>query len=103
MLGNIINKAQDAIPEKGMISVLIEEKNGSIRFAVEDNGKGIPEEILADLFEPFVTSGKKKGTGLGLAIVKRIVELHNGVISFSSEIGKGTEFIITIPRNPSAH
>ncbi len=103
VLSNIINNARDAIQEKGMISVLIEEKNGNIRFAVEDNGIGIPEEIRADLFEPFVTSGKKKGTGLGLAIVKRIVELHNGTISFSSEVGKGTAFVITIPRNPSVH
>lgn len=102
VLANVINNANDAIPEHGMISVLIEEKNGNIRFAVEDNGKGIPEEIRADLFEPFVTAGKKKGTGLGLAIVKQIVELHKGMISFSSEIGKGTEFVITVPRNPLA-
>ncbi len=101
VLGNIINNAQDAIQEQGMISVLIEEKNGDIRFVIEDTGKGIPEEIRSDLFEPFVTFGKKKGTGLGLAIVKKIVELHKGMISFSSEIGKGTEFVITVPRNPS--
>ena len=98
VLGNIINNAQDAIQEQGVISVLIEEKEGSIRFVIEDNGKGIPEEIREGLFEPFVSSGNKKGTGLGLAIAKRIVELHNGTISFASEIGKGTEFVITVPR-----
>jgi signal transduction histidine kinase len=101
VLANIINNAHDAIQEQGMISVLIEEKNGDIRFVVEDTGKGIPEEIRAGLFEPFVTSGKKNGTGLGLAIVKRIVELHKGMISFSSEVGKGSEFVVTIPRKPA--
>lgn len=101
VVGNIINNAHDAIQEKGIISVLIEEKNGDIRFVIEDNGKGIPEEIRAGLFEPFVTSGKKNGTGLGLAIAKRIVELHKGMISFSSEVGKGSEFVITVPRKPT--
>lgn len=102
VLGNIINNAHDAMPEGGTIGVIIEEKNGNIRFAVEDTGKGIPEEIRDTLFEPFVTSGKKRGTGLGLAIVRRVVELHQGTISFISEIGKGTEFVVTIPRTPAA-
>lgn len=102
VLGNIINNANDAMPEGGMISVIIEENGGHIRFGVEDTGKGIPEEIRDTLFEPFVTSGKKKGTGLGLAIVRRVVELHQGTISFISEMGKGTEFVVTIPRTPAS-
>ncbi|MBI2429600.1 MAG: HAMP domain-containing histidine kinase [Ignavibacteriales bacterium] len=98
-IGNLINNAADAIAEKGKISVTMYEHDSIVVFSVLDNGKGIPKEIHETLFEPFVTYGKKKGTGLGLASVKRLVELHNGTISFTSEPGIGTEFIVNIPRN----
>jgi len=55
----------------------------------ENNGK---------LFEPFVTHGKSHGTGLGMAIVKKIIKAHNGDISFETEVGKGTKFILQIPK-----
>lgn len=97
-IGNLINNAADALVNGGIISFTITENSENIRFSVRDNGKGIPPEIHNTLFEPFVTHGKKKGTGLGLASVKRIVELHNGTISFTSEENRGTEFVITIPR-----
>lgn len=98
-LGNLINNAADAVSRNGKISLAISERDHGVSFSVRDNGKGIPTEIHSTLFEPFVTYGKKKGTGLGLASVKRLVELHEGTISFTSEPGIGTEFIITIPRN----
>ncbi len=102
VLNNLVNNAEDAMPNGGVISVLMEDRNGNLHIAVEDNGAGIPEEIRDTLFEPFVTQGKQNGTGLGLAIVQRVVALHKGTISFATETGKGTEFIISLPRTPAA-
>jgi two-component system nitrogen regulation sensor histidine kinase NtrY len=65
-------------------------------FSVEDTGVGIPEEIKPKLFQPMVTT-KSKGQGLGLAVVKRLVDALNGKISFESQEGKGTTFIVRLP------
>jgi len=67
---------------------------------VKDEGIGIPSEEINNLFVPFYrasNTGEISGSGLGLAIVKRAVDLHNGKISIKSEVGIGTEFIVTIP------
>lgn len=66
------------------------------RVQVADRGSGIDEETRKRLFEPFFTT-KKRGTGLGLAIVKQIIEQHGGAISFESEPGQGTRFIVDLP------
>ena len=63
--------------------------------SVQDNGEGIPEDIRAHLFDPFVTT-KAKGTGLGLALVAKIVDDHGGVIEFASERGR-TVFTVMLP------
>ena len=68
-----------------------------IEIIVADTGKGIELENLPHIFDPFFTS-KKGGTGLGLAIVFRIIENHSGKIDVKSEIGKGTEFKIFLPK-----
>jgi signal transduction histidine kinase len=96
-LVNIINNAQDAMPNGGTITFVSGRENGSISFLIADTGSGIPEEIKDKIFDAFVTAGKKRGTGLGLAITKRIVDEHGGTISFTSERGKGTTFRITLP------
>ncbi len=76
----------------------------ALELTVEDNGPGLPEELEATLFEPFVTGrkrdGKRTGTGLGLAIARRIVERHGGAISArrSEELG-GARFDIALPRH----
>lgn len=68
---------------------------------VEDNGKGIPENELGDVFRMFArgsSSGEDtNGTGLGLAVVRRIVELHHGKIGVRSKVGEGTKFILSLP------
>ncbi len=102
VVNNLVNNAEDAIDGNGAITVIFEDKNGSFVISVKDSGKGIPEQIRETLFEPFVTFGKKNGTGLGLAVVKKVVHHHNGTISFVSEPGVGTEFVISIPRSLSA-
>lgn len=94
---NIINNAQDAMPQGGTVQLGCSRANGSIIFVIADNGPGIPLEIKDRIFEAFVTAGKKKGTGLGLAITKRIIEQHGGTIQVESEKGKGTIFVIRIP------
>lgn len=67
-----------------------------VDLCVEDDGPGIPEEMRAQLFEPYVTT-KPKGTGLGLAIVKRIVEEHGGMLTAEQPAGGGTRMIVRLP------
>ncbi|MBF0406618.1 MAG: HAMP domain-containing protein [Candidatus Riflebacteria bacterium] len=66
-------------------------------FQVEDNGTGMPEEIVSRAFDPFFTT-KQRGTGLGLAIVKKIVDLHGGKIELKSRSGTGSLFTIYLPK-----
>ncbi len=94
---NIINNAEDAMPNGGNIQFQVSRANGHVLFEVKDSGSGIPEEIKEKLFQPFVTFGKKKGTGLGLAITKKIIEEHRGEVSVESLVGKGTTFKIKLP------
>ena len=68
----------------------------TLRIAISDNGGGIPENNLKNLFKPFFTT-KSGGTGLGLVICRQIVEMHNGTIVFESEANKGTTVRITLP------
>jgi signal transduction histidine kinase len=73
------------------------------QLTIADNGVGIPEEDLQRVFEEFQRgppSEKIQGTGLGLAITKRLVLLLKGEIRVSSEVGRGTHFILRFPRNP---
>ena len=67
-----------------------------VALAVSDNGPGIPENLRARLFDPFVT-GRVGGTGLGLAIVQRAVEAHRGLVLVDSTEGKGTTFTVYFP------
>lgn len=72
------------------------EADGRVLFTVTDDGKGIGEEALARLFEPFYSS-KAGGRGLGLAIVNRIVQQHGASIEVESQVGQGTTFRISLP------
>ncbi|MBI1803299.1 MAG: HAMP domain-containing histidine kinase [Ignavibacteriae bacterium] len=98
-LVNIINNAQDAMPNGGRLDLTVSRHDHTIVFSIADTGIGIPEEIRDKMFDAFVTAGKKKGTGLGLAITKRIIDQHGGTIEVESERGKGTTFTVSIPLN----
>lgn len=67
-----------------------------LQIIVEDTGVGIPEEIKPKLFTPLFTT-KSKGQGFGLAVCKRVIEAQGGTISFESQVGQGTKFIIHLP------
>ncbi len=107
VLINILGNAVKFTPEGGLISFTTEQSSvlddhAVIRFAIRDTGIGMDEEYLPKLFEAFTqedstTTNRYGGSGLGMAITKNIVELMNGSISVTSEKGKGTEFIVTIP------
>ena len=73
------------------------ESGNYLVVSIEDTGCGIPEDVLARIFEPFVTHGKANGTGLGMAIAKSVVEAHRGEIWMDSTVGEGTTCHITLP------
>ena len=97
---NLIQNSSDALKDGGEIKINLQELkvNGEpmIKATIEDDGCGIPEENLGQIFKPFFTS-KEKGIGLGLSLVKKIVDLHKGKIEVKSELGKGTVFTLFLP------
>lgn len=95
---NIIKNGIQSISDdrKGLINIHMKSTGEEVEIIVRDNGKGIPEDIRNKLFMPNFTT-KSSGMGLGLAIVRNILEQINGDIGFTTELGVGTEFIITIP------
>jgi signal transduction histidine kinase len=99
VLQNLVMNAIQAMGiEKGEVRIFAREKGSFVELCIQDNGPGIPPQIHETLFQPFVTYGKKNGTGLGLSIVKMVVEAHQGEITFESTVGKGTTFIIRLPK-----
>lgn len=86
----------------GSITVSVTVKNDNAELRVTDTGVGIPKEELPKLFQRFyrvqnVTGRTYEGTGIGLSLVNELVKLHGGNISVSSEVGKGSEFTVSIP------
>jgi signal transduction histidine kinase len=100
VLQNLVSNAQEAISlsqqKGGRIVVSVRRDGKQCAITVADNGPGIPPDIRATVFEPFVSQGKINGTGLGLAIAKSVVEAHHGWIDFTSS-RKGTSFTVHLP------
>jgi signal transduction histidine kinase len=95
---NLIRNSMEVVPARsGQVMVVSIAHEDGAEIEVDDNGPGIPAEILPRIFEPFFTT-KQEGTGLGLAIVRQIVEEHGGSVSCQSVPGKGTTFRILLPR-----
>jgi signal transduction histidine kinase len=86
-------------PQKITIQTRILADSNQVQIRLQDNGKGMTEEIKTRIFDHlFTTKGVGKGTGLGLAIVQQIiVEKHEGTIAVNSELNQGTEFVICLP------
>lgn len=94
---NILVNACQAIEQSGKITITTAFTDGNLIVKFKDNGKGIPKENINKIFTAgFTTKGVGVGTGLGLAISQKIINKHGGKIQVNSEIGIGTEFIITI-------
>jgi len=93
---NIIVNSLDATKAGDTIKINTEIFDSKVLVVIKDTGMGISEEIVYEIFKPFFST-KTRGSGLGLACVERIVKGHKGDISVKSEIGKGAEFIITLP------
>ncbi len=102
VLLNIINNAEYAMFQfhgGGILSIKTRSINENVEVVIEDNGPGMSEDVLGKIFDFFFTTKPPgEGTGLGLPIVSKIIESHNGKIDVKSEKGKGTTFIISIPR-----
>ncbi|KPA12690.1 ATP-binding region, ATPase-like domain protein [Candidatus Magnetomorum sp. HK-1] len=95
---NIIINAIHAIELEGVIKIETNEENGKVIIQITDNGKGIPEDVIPNIFNTFFTTKEKgKGTGLGLSICRNIIQQHQGNIDVHSKVGQGTTFTITLP------
>ncbi len=102
LLANIVKNSSEAMSRDGTLTLHVSKHGDSVHFRISDTGCGIPPEVLARVFEPFVTHGKSNGTGLGMAIAKSVVEAHHGHIRMESEVNKGTSTYIEIPLSPPA-
>ncbi len=95
---NILSNAIQAITGEGTIYIKTLQVDEEVHISIRDSGSGMPDATLHKIFEPFFTTKDVgKGTGLGLSISYGIVKKHQGIIEVTSEIGKGTEFIIKLP------
>jgi nitrogen fixation/metabolism regulation signal transduction histidine kinase len=102
LLHNLIRNAIESLSDRegGEVTLQLEpmstEKDAWVVLSIEDNGPGIPEDMLDKLFEPYATS-KSKGSGLGLAVVKRIVEEHSGVLFAENGVDGGARLVVRLP------
>ena len=95
---NLLVNAIQAIEEKGTITVATYADDTKVCVRISDTGRGIPTEDLPKIYDPgFTTKGAGVGKGLGLPIAYNIIQKHHGEIQTNSEVGKGTEVIISLP------
>jgi len=106
VLLNLLLNAADSMPKGGTITVATQAGAGTetevfgrdaVQIQVRDTGEGIPDEMIAQIFEPFFSTKPGKGTGLGLWVSQGIVQSHGGTMRVRSRLGRGTTFIITLP------
>ena len=87
--------------EEGIIKIRCDEEDRFWKFSIEDNGPGIAKEYYEKIFQMFQTLSprdKFESTGVGLTVVKKIIELYGGKVWVESQVGKGSTFIFTLPR-----
>ena len=102
VIHNLVQNAQDALEHLAArgaspaIEVRTELAGDRVRLAVSDNGGGFPEELMARIFEPYVTT-KPRGTGLGLAMVKKIVDEHHGAVTIENRPSRGASVSVLLP------
>ncbi len=96
IMSNLITNAVQAMPQGGKLNIKAHKEKGETVIAVEDTGVGIPKDVQAKIFTLMFTT-KSKGQGFGLPVVKRMTESLCGTVTFESEVGKGTKFIVRLP------
>lgn len=107
VLRNLLENARKfSLADSGRIEIAIEEESTSVLVKVYDDGPGIPESDMANVFEPFYRldrsrSRKTGGYGLGLSICKRIMEAHGGNIAVTNNSGRGATFVLAFPKPTS--
>ena len=94
---NLLLNAIEATPRGGAVRVRVAERPRSVRFEVEDEGPGVPADVRARIFQPFVTT-KEGGTGLGLALARLVAEEHRGTLELAPGSSKGATFVLELPR-----
>ncbi len=103
---NLLINALQALPDRprgeNLVMVRLRRAGDGMRVEIEDNGTGIPKDVIDRIFDPFFTTKRRGGTGLGLAISKQIVDELRGRIWVESEPGRWTRFTIELPLAPSA-
>lgn len=102
---NLVSNAINACQEKGSGEVSIKtsiDANQKLEIVVADTGTGISKENLDHIFDVFFSTKGSTGTGLGLAVTKKIINEHLGKITVASEVGNGSIFTITLPKNTSS-
>lgn len=97
---NLLKNSYEAMNHSGTVLLNASQEESFVRFDIIDYGGGIPADYQKHIFEPLVTS-KPDGSGLGLSITKKIIEAHNGEISFVSRPGDGCTFTIRLPIHQS--
>lgn len=98
VLHNLVLNALQATRSQGTVIIDIDgEGQEQVHLTVQDDGPGIPEQVLGSIFDPFVTT-KNEGTGLGLAIVQQLVAQHGGTIQ--ADNAPGARFVVSLPRRP---
>lgn len=107
-VANLINNAIKYSPEGGEILVKLEEDIDEVVISISDHGLGIPKEVQGRLFQPFyrvqqVETRGIEGLGLGLALTKAIVDAHGGRIWVESQVGEGSTFYVSLPKQETAN
>lgn len=97
VLINLCDNARKAVSRGDTITLAAREVAGTLEIRVRDTGRGMSEDVVRHIFEPFYSSAPEGGTGLGMVIVKNVVEAHRGTIAIESEPGAGTTVTLRLP------